>query len=111
MVDTYVSGAYGEICVGSSPISDTIKQIRGQSLICFIVRMGMYANTFLGFRASELMARYRTNDTQSFVRGNWRQNGRAIACGNRRPVKREQARQVPPSTPFNNKIWKILEKH
>ena len=24
MVDTYVSGAYGEICVGSSPISDTI---------------------------------------------------------------------------------------
>ena len=25
MVDTYVSGAYGEICVGSSPISDTIK--------------------------------------------------------------------------------------
>ena len=22
MVDTYVSGAYGEICVGSSPISD-----------------------------------------------------------------------------------------
>lgn len=27
MVDTYVSGAYGEICVGSSPISDT-KNIR-----------------------------------------------------------------------------------
>lgn len=27
MVDTYVSGAYGEICVGSSPISDTIKEV------------------------------------------------------------------------------------
>ena len=25
MVDTYVSGAYGEICVGSSPISDNKK--------------------------------------------------------------------------------------
>lgn len=24
MVDTYVSGAYGEICVGSSPISDIL---------------------------------------------------------------------------------------
>ena len=27
MVDTYVSGAYGEICVGSSPISDIKKGI------------------------------------------------------------------------------------
>ncbi len=27
MVDTYVSGAYGEICVGSSPISDIKKRI------------------------------------------------------------------------------------
>ena len=26
MVDTYVSGAYGEICVGSSPISDNKKE-------------------------------------------------------------------------------------
>ena len=27
MVDTYVSGAYGEICVGSSPISDIKKRV------------------------------------------------------------------------------------
>lgn len=26
MVDTYVSGAYGEICEGSTPFSDTIKK-------------------------------------------------------------------------------------
>ena len=31
MVDTYVSGAYGEICVGSSPISDTIIRLLTES--------------------------------------------------------------------------------
>ena len=36
MVDTYVSGAYGEICVGSSPISDTIKKMMTFVIIFFI---------------------------------------------------------------------------
>lgn len=35
MVDTYVSGAYGEICVGSSPISDTIKEVIMASFFLF----------------------------------------------------------------------------
>ncbi len=33
MVDTYVSGAYGEICVGSSPISDIFLTVIYESLL------------------------------------------------------------------------------
>lgn len=38
MVDTYVSGAYGAIRVGSSPISDTIKEddVFGYCLFLFL---------------------------------------------------------------------------
>ena len=39
MVDTYVSGAYGAIRRGSSPLFGTIIQIRRQALICIIVEV------------------------------------------------------------------------
>lgn len=47
MVDTYVSGAYRAICVGSSPISDTIKREVKTSL--FYYKLKKYAQSKNGF--------------------------------------------------------------
>ena len=50
-----------------SPI-DTIKQIGACLLICFIVRMGMDENTFLGFSASELRAKVFSLEETKFLK-------------------------------------------